>query len=71
MTQQYTDLSDLELSSDESDFWLDNSCNEIIHLNDRQMVGFHTNINSGKNLTLWDTGASRSVTNKSYIENYT
>ena len=46
----HTNVSDLELSLNDSDLWLDNTHAEIIqiHINNRQMADFRTKINCRK-----------------------
>ena len=65
-------FNDLELSSGDSDFWLDKDApNNItkIHINDNRTVNFQTVLNKRKLSTLWETGMSKSVISKRCLDN--
>ena len=69
-TSIHTDISDLEISSDDSGLWLNDPYAKIIliHINNRQMMYFRTTISGQKISILWDTGASKSVIGYSCVE---
>ena len=67
----HADFSDLQLSWDNSDFWLDKDApNKItqLHINDKRTATYQTIVNKRKISTLWDTKVSKSVTSKRHLD---